>query len=85
MLEQLKQVVIAILQKIAQLQKELADAKSQPPVDAAGLEAANQRAAVAEAKVQQLQSALDNLQAEDAAEDGAISEVISQLSNALAE
>ena len=84
MLEQLKQVVIAVLSKIAELKKELADALAKPPVGAEELAAAKARAEAAEAKVTQLEDALATLQSEDAAEDGAISEVLTQLSTALA-
>lgn len=85
MIDQLKQVAVTVLQKLAELKKELAEAKGQPAAEPAELTAANERAAAAEAKARQLEETLANISATDTEEDAAIADLLGQFNAALAE
>lgn len=79
----LKQVVVAVLSKFAEITKELAEAKAAPPAEPSEIAAANERAAAAEAQVKQLQNTIEQMTAEDAAEETGLKEVLAQLSAAV--
>lgn len=85
MIDQLKEIVMTVLTRFAELKRELAEAKAAPEAEPTAIAEANERAAAAEAKVAELEQALAELQTEDAAESEGISEVLGQLSAALAE
>jgi predicted nucleic acid-binding Zn-ribbon protein len=85
MLPALLEIVPKVLQRIADLQSQLAAAMAAAPSDPTALAEANAKATEAEFRVKALQETIDQLKLQDSLEESAIAEVITQFSAALSE